>query len=626
MKNKLKALIKKNETVTAIFNPIFFRLSNVLDKEKLDHLLGKVPDINVFDELQGQLEELVKCQNPKIKFNKNNLSQAAKKHIGNIVHEEYGVWVYYPWSNRLVHILDELEFIEVRTSRNQYKITPEEKAILATKKIGVMGLSVGQSVSITMVMERIFGELRLADFDILELSNYNRIRTGLHNLGVPKVVAVAREIAEIDPFLKVTCYQDGINEENIDDFFLKGGKLDIVLDECDGLHIKILCRQKAKALQIPVIMETSDRGMVDVERFDLEPDRSILHGLIDHLDINKVKEAKTNEEKIPYLLPMVGIETISTRLKASMVEVEQTITTWPQLASAVTLGGSLATDVCRRILLNQFHDSGRYFVDIEELICDKDKSVIEEKKLEIRPSLSDKEMLDIIKNTNTSITKGQLELDQDIVKQLVTAASKAPSGANSQSWKWMWYNKTLYLFLDGIYTAGLLDCGNTTSLVGLGAAEKIWDAIFEAGKAAGIKPIGLGARDTLRLEMGFCLYGNDIDDTTSPLEAGLGWITKFTKDFTSRKLLEQQKANGVNKKLVGFEMVDKGIARHGYEIKNAKGETIGRVTSGTQSPSLGKAIGMGYVKTPFATPETTVYISIRNSLAKAKLVKMPFSA
>ena len=159
-----------------------------------------------------------------------------------------------------------------------------------------------------------------------------------------------------------------------------------------------------------------------------------------------------------------------------------------------------------------------------------------------------------------------------------------------------------------------------------GAAAKIWDAIFEAGKVAGIKPIGLGARDTLRLEMGFCLYGNDIDDTTSPLEAGLGWITKFTKDFTSRILLEQQKTNGVTKKLVGFEMVDRGIARHGYEIKNADGETIGRVTSGTQSPSLGKAIGMGYVKTAFATPETTVYISIRNSLAKAKLVKIPFSA
>ncbi|MBS1925551.1 MAG: glycine cleavage system aminomethyltransferase GcvT [Bacteroidetes bacterium] len=158
-----------------------------------------------------------------------------------------------------------------------------------------------------------------------------------------------------------------------------------------------------------------------------------------------------------------------------------------------------------------------------------------------------------------------------------------------------------------------------------GAPEKIWNTIFEAGKTAGIKPIGLGARDTLRLEMGFCLYGNDIDDTTSPLEAGLGWITKFTKDFNSRAILEQQKARGVTKKLVGFEMIDKGIARHGYEIKTADGELIGNVTSGTQSPSLGKAIGMAYIKTPFALPETIIHISIRNAPVKAKLVKMPFS-
>jgi len=470
MKNKLQALVKRSKTDEKVFSPSFFRLSNASDKEKLNQLLEKETGMYVFDELLGQAEELVKLQNPRIKFTKDSLTEAAKKHIGNTPYEEYGVWVYYPWSNRLVHILDEQEFIEVRTSRNQYKITPEEKAILATKKIGVMGLSVGQSVSVTMAMERIFGELRLADFDVLELSNYNRIRTGLHNLGVPKVVSVAREIAEIDPFLKVTCYPDGINEENIDSFFLKGGKLDIVLDECDGLYIKILCRQKAKELKVPVVMETSDRGMLDVERFDLEPQKTILHGLIDHLDIGKVKEAKTNEEKIPYLLPMVGIETISTRLKASMVEVEQTITTWPQLASAVTLGGGLATDVSRRILLNQFHDSGRYFVDMEELIGDKNKSGFEEKKLEIRPSLSDDEMLKLINKSPASTIEDQLELDQNIVKQLVTAAAKAPSGANSQSWKWMWHKKTLYLFLDGIYTAGLLDCGNTTSLVGLGAA------------------------------------------------------------------------------------------------------------------------------------------------------------
>jgi aminomethyltransferase len=158
-----------------------------------------------------------------------------------------------------------------------------------------------------------------------------------------------------------------------------------------------------------------------------------------------------------------------------------------------------------------------------------------------------------------------------------------------------------------------------------GAADKIWDAIFEAGKASGIKPIGLGARDTLRLEMGFCLYGNDIDDTTSPLEAGLGWITKFTKDFTNKAYFEKQKAEGVSKKLVGFEMIDKGIARHGYEIKDAAGHTVGAVTSGTQSPSLGKAIGMGYVNKEHAAIDSEIFISIRNGLVKAKVAKVPFA-
>jgi aminomethyltransferase len=156
-------------------------------------------------------------------------------------------------------------------------------------------------------------------------------------------------------------------------------------------------------------------------------------------------------------------------------------------------------------------------------------------------------------------------------------------------------------------------------------AEKIWNAIFEAGKSSGIKPIGLGARDTLRLEMGFCLYGNDIDDTTSPLEAGLGWITKFTKDFTNRPYFEQQKAEGLKQKLVGFEMIDKGIARHDYEIKDEAGQTIGRVTSGTQSPSLGKAIGMGYVDTSFSAIGSTIYISIRNALVRAQVAKIPFA-
>jgi len=155
-------------------------------------------------------------------------------------------------------------------------------------------------------------------------------------------------------------------------------------------------------------------------------------------------------------------------------------------------------------------------------------------------------------------------------------------------------------------------------------ADQIWDAIFKAGAAFGIKPIGLGARDTLRLEMGFCLYGNDIDDTTSPIEAGLGWVTKFTKEFTNSAALLAQKEAGVTRKLVGFEMIDRGIPRHDYVVVDADGNQIGKVTSGTQSPSLQKAIGIAYVAKEFAKEGTEIFIDIRNNKVKAKIVKFPF--
>lgn len=157
-----------------------------------------------------------------------------------------------------------------------------------------------------------------------------------------------------------------------------------------------------------------------------------------------------------------------------------------------------------------------------------------------------------------------------------------------------------------------------------GNADIIWDAIFKEGTPKGLKLIGLGARDTLRLEMGYCLYGNDIDDFTTPLEAGLGWITKFTKDFTASEYLQKQKTTGADKKLVGFEMIDKGIPRHDYRIKDAEGNLIGRVTSGTQSPTLGRAIGLGYVSTEFSPIDSEIFIEVRDKLLKAKVSKLPF--
>jgi aminomethyltransferase len=196
-------------------------------------------------------------------------------------------------------------------------------------------------------------------------------------------------------------------------------------------------------------------------------------------------------------------------------------------------------------------------------------------------------------------------------------------------------NKKYYTFSKGKFAGVENVLVSATGYTGAGGVEiyfedkddnanRIWDAIFEAGAAAGIKPIGLGARDTLRLEKGFCLYGNDIDDFSTPLEAGLGWITKFTKPFTASEYLQKQKTNGVEKKLVGFEMVDKGIPRHDYRIKDAEGNLIGRVTSGTQSPSLQKAIGLGYVLAEFSSLDSEIYVEVRDKLLKAKVVKIPF--
>ncbi len=194
-------------------------------------------------------------------------------------------------------------------------------------------------------------------------------------------------------------------------------------------------------------------------------------------------------------------------------------------------------------------------------------------------------------------------------------------------------NQKYYSFDKGVFCGHENVLVSSTGYTGAGGfeiylenqhAEDIWNQIFSKGEAMNIKPVGLGARDTLRLEMGFCLYGNDIDDTTSPIEAGLGWITKFSKEFVNCKALEHQKLNGVDKKLVGFELKEKGIPRQGYPILNEQNENIGAVTSGTMSPSLNTAIGLGYVYNDFSTPDTEIFIEIRGKAIRSKVVKLPF--
>ncbi|MVZ65824.1 glycine cleavage system aminomethyltransferase GcvT [Sphingobacterium sp. DK4209] len=226
------------------------------------------------------------------------------------------------------------------------------------------------------------------------------------------------------------------------------------------------------------------------------------------------------------------------------------------------------------------------------------------------------EMKDISDKTSLFAVQGPKAAD---ALQGLTEIDLAPMGYYS-------FQKGVFAGVENVLVSatGYTGAGGFEIYVDNEHAEQVWNAIMEAGAQYGIKPIGLGARDTLRLEMGFCLYGNDIDDTTSPLEAGLGWVTKFTKDFVNSENLKAEKEKGLTQKLVGFEMIDRGIPRHDYDIVDAQGNKIGRVTSGTQSPSLKKSVGLGYVDTAFAKDGTEIFISIRNQAIKAVVKKPPF--
>lgn len=374
MNNLLESFINNTTKQDSSYQPVLFNLQDSSERQALENLIKENNVLFYRDEIYSQLEELIKARNPSVKLSKEETHSLITIHLNGVDIQSYGTWIYYPWSKKLIHLLNKAEFIEVRTNRNKNKITIEEQAVLQSKKIGVIGLSVGQSIALTLAMERTCGELRLADFDTAELSNLNRIRTGVDNLGLSKTVIAAREIYEIDPFLKVKIYSEGLTKENIDDFFLTDGKLDLFVEVCDSLDIKIESRFKAKELKIPVVMDTNDRGMLDIERFDLETDRPIFHGYLDNfVTDNSISVTDNNRTKI--LMSILSFESLSERMKLSMAEIGITINTWPQLASSVVLGGAITTDISRRILLNQHTKSGRYYVDLDVLFNDNNITV-----------------------------------------------------------------------------------------------------------------------------------------------------------------------------------------------------------------------------------------------------------
>ncbi|WP_084454540.1 Rv1355c family protein [Algoriphagus terrigena] len=446
--------------------PVILNPSVLNDWEEIQKLRSN-EFIYTIDPIDSQVSDLIKADHAEIQLSKEEIAQKVEDFFRERARDFYGNWVFYPWKNTLVHVLPEEEFIKVRTLRNNYKITPSEQAELGTKKVGIVGLSVGQSIALAMALERSCGEMRLADFDTLELSNLNRLKAGVTSLGIEKVVIAAREIAEIDPYLRVTLFRDGINEENIEDFLTANGKLDLLVDECDSLDIKVLLRERAKPAHIPVIMETSDRGMLDIERFDSHPDRPIFHGMLD--GITKAELANlTNKERVAIVLKITGLETLSLRMKASLLEIGSTITSWPQLASGVFLGGASVAHVGRRLLLGDNVPSGRFYVDFDDIIkIDQPQEEVVVPTFQNVSAFSKR----LLEQLPGDILQSGYILSPEELKKILSSANMAPSGGNIQPWIWVFDRKgILHLFHDQARSHSMLDYKGTGSLIAFGAA------------------------------------------------------------------------------------------------------------------------------------------------------------
>ncbi|MBT5953591.1 Rv1355c family protein [bacterium] len=458
--------------------------NNPIDADKLVHLKNN-SNIQIFDEIESQLLEYTKLFIPNEKSDKV-IENAKKQYFDTGNKNNIGVWVYYPWNNHLVHLLDENKFIKLRTARNMYKISEEEQIELKAKKIGVVGLSVGHAIALTIAQERICGEIRLADFDSIELSNLNRIRTNVKNIGMNKAILTAREILEIDPFLKLTIFDKGLNTQNYSEFLTETAQLDLVIEECDCFETKIEIRKKCKNLNIPVIMHTTDRELLDIERFDLEPDRPLFHGLTNLENKTNLKNL-TNEEKIPLVLDILGINDASDRLKSSMLEIEQSINSWPQLASSVSNGAGIATHVARRILLSTHTQSGRYYFDLDEEL---DKNQPTSTKTESNNLNKSQESITTNKELVKDISANEYEfscakkiiIDKNLsatvpiikskISECIDCANQAPSGGNIQPWKWIIHNDLVFLFIDKSRAGIFLDINYLASHLALGAAAE----------------------------------------------------------------------------------------------------------------------------------------------------------
>lgn len=365
-------------------------------------------------------------------------------------------WIYYPWRRAVVKVLGPRSFRRLRLDRNRNLITTDEQNRLAELRIGVVGLSSGHVIAHTLAAQGVCGLLRLADFDELELSNLNRVPASVFDLGVNKAVVAARRIAELDPYLPVEPVPSGLTTDGADEF-LSG--LDVVIEECDSLDVKALVRERARDRRIPVLMATSDRGLVDVERFDLEPERPIFHGLLGDVDTATLA-GLSGEQKVPYVLRLVETDGLTVRAAASIVEVGYTLATWPQLAGDVTVGAAAMAEAVRRIGLGEPLSSGRAHLNVGAAL-----DSVAEPKVPTYPEEPD------VDDPDEPVA---------LLAAVVSAANRAPSGGNTQPWQLRTTPDSVTICLASELTS-TMDIGYRGSAVAVGAAA------FNARAAAAAK-------------------------------------------------------------------------------------------------------------------------------------------
>ncbi|MFZ6183222.1 Rv1355c family protein [Nannocystis pusilla] len=428
--------------------PLIFDRSVPAEAEAMDELMNDGEVVYIHDMLEAQLKDLVRSRTPSKNYTDDEVAQEIVRLLADQTPQNYGRWAFYPWSRRMVHLLPPDSFIELRSDRNRNKITSEEQARLRKIKIALAGLSVGNAVAVTLALEGVFGELRLADFDTLDLSNMNRIRCAVHHLGLNKAIIAARQIYEQNPYANLVLFTDGVTTDNIGEFIDgtgPGDRADIVIDECDSVQIKLKLREEARARRLPVLMETSDRGMLDIERFDLEPDRPILHGLVGNVTSDQVNTLSP-PARLGLVLQIAGLHTISPRLAASLLELNLTLKGFSQLGSDVTLGGATTTTAVRRLALGMPLASGRVYIDVSGQLAEVTSPPL--------PDLSHPRRL----------------RETAEVRELVQYAIMAPSHGNDQPWRFEYGDGVLRVLHDPERGGGRDEIGRHWALVAIGGA------------------------------------------------------------------------------------------------------------------------------------------------------------